>query len=267
VGGSRWRAFPAQEAIAAAARAIRDDLMVTHCGRADCLRCNDAVAGGPLFQVTGTSASAGPPGTVSGPEAGPDRPERLARRDEAGHRGSGPSGTGGPTTVPVLLITGPVGVGKTTTAMRAGDLLAGANRPHAVVDFDGLASCYPPPADDPYNSRLAFRNLAAVWANYAAAGAERLIIARVIEARHELEHYRRAVPGADITVVRLRASDETLRERVLGRRVTTGPRAVRRALALARLMDERRLEHHLVETSGRSVAEVAKEVLRQARWL
>jgi hypothetical protein len=169
--------------------------------------------------------------------------------------------------IPVLLITGPVGVGKSTTAEVAGDLLAAANIPHAVVDLDGLTMCYPPPTDDPHNSRMAFRNLAAVWKHYAAAGAGRLIIARVIETRDDLEAYRQAVSGADITVIRLRASDETLQGRVLGRLVVTGPRYVRRSLELARLMDGRKVEDHLVETSGRTVTDVAQEVLRRVRWL
>ena len=47
VGESRWTAYPAREALAAAAEAIRADPGITHCGDADCLRCRDAVAGGP----------------------------------------------------------------------------------------------------------------------------------------------------------------------------------------------------------------------------
>lgn len=57
--------------------------------------------------------------------------------------------------VPVLIITGPEGVGKTTTALVAGDLLGEAGIPYGVVDLDGLTLCYPPPADDPFNSRAA----------------------------------------------------------------------------------------------------------------
>jgi aminoglycoside N3'-acetyltransferase len=47
VGESRWVAYPARETVAAAAEAIRADSGITHCGDADCLRCRDAVAGGP----------------------------------------------------------------------------------------------------------------------------------------------------------------------------------------------------------------------------
>jgi len=48
VGESAWRAFPAREATAAAAAAIRERPEITHCGSTDCLRCADAVAGGRL---------------------------------------------------------------------------------------------------------------------------------------------------------------------------------------------------------------------------
>jgi aminoglycoside 3-N-acetyltransferase len=46
-GESRWVAYPAREALALAADAIRENPGITHCGDADCLRCRDAVAGGP----------------------------------------------------------------------------------------------------------------------------------------------------------------------------------------------------------------------------
>lgn len=50
VGRSTWRLLPAAETIARAAAAIRAEPSVTHCGVADCERCNDAVAGGPVLE-------------------------------------------------------------------------------------------------------------------------------------------------------------------------------------------------------------------------
>jgi len=47
VGESRWIAYPARETLVLAAEAIRENPGITHCGDADCLRCRDAVAGGP----------------------------------------------------------------------------------------------------------------------------------------------------------------------------------------------------------------------------
>jgi aminoglycoside 3-N-acetyltransferase len=47
VGESRWVVYPARELLVLAADAIRENPGITHCGDADCLRCRDAVAGGP----------------------------------------------------------------------------------------------------------------------------------------------------------------------------------------------------------------------------
>jgi len=48
VGQSRWRVFPASEVLDLAAQAIRTDPSITHCPRPDCIKCADAIAGGPL---------------------------------------------------------------------------------------------------------------------------------------------------------------------------------------------------------------------------
>ena len=47
VGGSRWRAYPARQALDAAARAIAEDRGITHCPDHGCLLCRDSIAGGP----------------------------------------------------------------------------------------------------------------------------------------------------------------------------------------------------------------------------
>jgi putative protein kinase ArgK-like GTPase of G3E family len=70
----------------------------------------------------------------------------------------------GPATpaAPFLIVTGPMGVGKSTVAEAVSDALRTAGVPHALVDLDAFTGCYPPPPDDPYRQRLALRNLAAV---------------------------------------------------------------------------------------------------------
>ena len=52
VGQSEWRVYPALETLKRLAQAIRTDPMMTHCGRADCDRCHDAVLGGPILPAT-----------------------------------------------------------------------------------------------------------------------------------------------------------------------------------------------------------------------
>jgi len=185
------------------------------------------------------------------------------------------------TSIPVLLIIGPLGVGKTTVLEAVEYRLRSAGVPFAALDLDALTQAYPPaPGDDPYRSGLMFANLAAVWRNFQLAGATRLVCAYVVESRDELDRYRAAIPGAAITVVRLRGSDETVQARLSGR-ITQGdpasgdvPKEVRerrtrwsaRSRELAAAMDRARLEDALVETEGRDVHTIAAEVLRSTGW-
>jgi DNA polymerase III delta prime subunit len=177
--------------------------------------------------------------------------------------------------VPTLLITGPGGVGKTTTAFEASRLLESARIGHAMIDLDELDRIYPVPPHDPQKTALTRDNLAAVWANFRAAGASRLILTMVATSLdYELPHVRAAVPDAGITVVRLLASEAVLMERVRRREIGSGEeRSVRgsveqaRSMRLERVGDGSGKDTLLVETSGLSVADVAREVLLRAGWL
>jgi gluconate kinase len=171
--------------------------------------------------------------------------------------------------VPTFIVTGPVGVGKTTVADEMGYALRDANVPHATVDFDRLTACYPRPAeDDRWGNGIGLTNLAALWKNYQAAGARRLLIACVIEKRSDLDGFREAVPGADILVVRLRATPDTLQARVRKRSHGTGMEwDLNRAVELAALMDAQPVEDMLVDTEDRDPPTIARDILQRAGWL
>ncbi len=47
VGESRWRVYPFRPFIEAVTEAIVQNAAITHCGDPDCIRCQDAVRGGP----------------------------------------------------------------------------------------------------------------------------------------------------------------------------------------------------------------------------
>ena len=171
--------------------------------------------------------------------------------------------------VPTVIVTGPVGVGKTTVAGEMGLLLVDAKVPHATIDFDQLTACYPRPADDDrWGTKLGLMNLAALWKNYERSGARRLLIARVLESRSDLEGIPEAVPGTDILVVRMRASPETLLSRVRQRGPGRGMEwHLQRAVELAPLMDAQHVEDVLVETDGRDATNIARDILLQVGWL
>ena len=59
----------------------------------------------------------------------------------------------------VLLVTGPVGVGKSSVASEVSELLDQAGVAHALVDVDSLRWCYPRRSSDPFRIELAMNNL------------------------------------------------------------------------------------------------------------
>lgn len=171
------------------------------------------------------------------------------------------------TSVPVMLITGPVGAGKTTVAAEVSELLNSAGMAHAFVDIDSLRWCYPRPAHDPFRVELAMKNLSAVWTNFQAAGATHLVLADVLEAREDLVQYSTAIAEADILVVRLQASLETLLCRLQRREVGIGlDWHLRRAAVLSQQMERDKVEDILVDTEGKSVNAVAREILTRSNW-
>jgi hypothetical protein len=169
--------------------------------------------------------------------------------------------------VPVLLVTGPVGVGKSTVAAEAARLLRDAGVAHALVDLAWIGQAWPVPTDDPWNERLTHRNLACMWSNFRQAGADRLILARVLEARSLLHHIVQAVPGAEITVVRLRAPLAVLEARIRSREAGDPSWFLGAATHTVEVLERAGVEDHLVNNQGRPPAEVAEEVLRLAGWL
>src|SRR6185437_2759269 len=99
------------------------------------------------------------------------------------------------------------------------------------------------------------------------AGAACLILADVLESRDDLARYRAAVPGAAITVVRLRASTATLTARLSRRELGSAlERHTQRAAELADLMERNRVEDVVIDAENRSVNALAHEMLLRANW-
>ena len=167
----------------------------------------------------------------------------------------------------VVLLTGPVGVGKSTVLAEIAWLLTQANMPYAAVDLAVIGRAWPAPEDDRWNERLIHRNLACMWANFRDSGAERLVLARVLEARSLLRHVEAAVPGAAITVVRLRASLPVLEARIRHREQGTDPTWYLEVAAyLVGAMEQPEIADYVLDTERGSAAEVAAQILRLVGW-
>jgi hypothetical protein len=169
------------------------------------------------------------------------------------------------TVVPVLFVTGPIGVGKTAVLHEADALLIEAGAGHATVELEEIARCWPDTMDRSRAS-LVYQNLAELWSNFAAIGASRLLLAGLLEQRSELSLLSKAVPGAVVTVVRLRAPLTVLEQRIRVREPGSPEGEIDGARWWAEHLDKARLEDHLVETEDRPISKIAREVLRLAGW-
>ncbi|MET9222546.1 hypothetical protein ABZX65_27835 [Streptomyces sp. NPDC003300] len=173
------------------------------------------------------------------------------------------------TTYEVLLIGGRSGVGKSTVAWEVSELLREADVAHCVIEGDLMGQVHPAPPDDPRRSAITERNLAAVWANFAALGHRRLIYTNTVSV---LEHdmFVRALGGGPPRVVRvlLTADDATARTR-LARRETGSQLAphISRSDVMARHLAEHAPQDTVrIATDGRSVVDIAREVVAATGW-
>lgn len=167
----------------------------------------------------------------------------------------------------LLLISGPVGVGKTTIANELSVLLEADDIPHTFVDLDALTYTFPRPDDDPYGDRLALENLRAVWANARLQCARNLIIPRVVETATYPGRIAETVGIDNPVVCRLTASDKTLLERVRMREKGSGRDwHEKRALQLSFLLDQIGLEDFCISTDDRTICDVAREIKGRVNW-
>ena len=96
--------------------------------------------------------------------------DRLASGDAA----EKPSPTGQPDPTPgaILWLCGPAAVGKSTVGWQVYQQLRQAGVNAAFVDLDQIGFHRPIPDGDPGNHRLKAANLAAVWREFRAGGAD-----------------------------------------------------------------------------------------------
>jgi len=166
----------------------------------------------------------------------------------------------------LLIITGSMGSGKTAVLFEASDVLASRNIPHAAIDLDALGTAHLPAGVQ--DKELMYRNLRSVWENYAQIGLKRLLLARAIENREELECCREAVKAENVVVCRLTASIQTMQGRVQSREIgALQDSFVARVAELSAVLDHARLEDIAVNNENRTVTDTALEMLTRSGWL
>ncbi len=164
----------------------------------------------------------------------------------------------------VLFIGGRSGVGKSTVAGRMHELLSSSEVRHAVIEGDTLDLSWP----TAWEHQLAERNLAAIWANYRQLGYRRLIYTNTVSIL-EMDTLAAAMGDAPQVVgVLLTADDASIENRLTRREAGEALEThLRRSRARAAELHTRApASVHRVVTDGRSVGEVAAEVLAIAGW-
>jgi predicted kinase len=165
----------------------------------------------------------------------------------------------------LLVITGTMGAGKSTAMAEASDLLTAAGIVHAAIDVDALAVGHLP-----YESArdIAYENLRLLSDNFVRAGVDTLIAASAIESREHLTRLCEAVVARGVVVCRLRASLPTLQARVRMREPgLLQQQFVDRVATLDAILDLAAVENFTLANDGRSITDIAREMLERAGWL
>lgn len=159
-----------------------------------------------------------------------------------------------------VLITGPLGSGKTSVAEAAGQLLSQRRIAHAVIDLDWLC-WFEPAADHEAIVSMMCENLADLARRYAGHGITTFVLARSVLDRAEVDRVRRAV-GGNMVTLRLSVPDDVLAERLDAR---ADPYDIAEAAHVAAA--QRALRLPAVRNHGRTAADTATEMLQRLGWI
>jgi hypothetical protein len=160
--------------------------------------------------------------------------------------------------VRAVLVTGPVGVGKTAVAAELGEVLAERGVRAAVLDLDWLG--WLPRADGGVD-QLILRNLRAVRPNLESAGATHLVLARSVRDPQFVAELAAELRDGGLAVARLTASASAIDARLRARDV---------GAELAEHLDEGALDADVgdfeLANESRLVRDVAEELADRLGW-
>jgi hypothetical protein len=165
-----------------------------------------------------------------------------------------------------VFLGGRSGAGKSSVGYEIHARLSAARVRHCLIEGDNLDMAYPPPQEH----GLAERNLAVMWANYRALGYRRMLYVNTASVLGKVTGALAAAmgDGPRVTAVLLTCSDATARQRLAQREIGTGlDRHIERSDLMARQLDGGAPGWvHRVDTDGRTVADIAAEVISLAGW-
>jgi hypothetical protein len=184
-----------------------------------------------------------------------------------------------PNEVPLLLLCGAPGTGKSSVAWEVYWSLMREGVPVAHADLDGIG--YGPPGHSG-SFELKFKNVAAVWRTYSEVGASAFVVSGLRVLENDVLACTAAVPGSAATTVVLSVTPEEQQERILTRVKTLygsergggssaqTPEALAQVVASARQQLEDEADEIpcalMLDTVGVPVVEVARRLLVATGW-
>lgn len=180
--------------------------------------------------------------------------------------------------MPLLLVCGAPGAGKSSVAWEIYLSLVRARKPLAHLDLDPVG--YGPPGWFG-TFEMKMRNLAALWQSYVEVGAAALVVSGASAARPEIDACIEAIPDAAPTICHLTVSEPVPRDRLLRRArelygLDQGGASTSMSLdALEGFLGEAAQAVHEDEdlpgalrfaTDNRAVPEIARDVLARTGW-
>ncbi len=182
----------------------------------------------------------------------------------------------------VLWLCGATAVGKSTVGFEVACTQWRAGHTTGFVDLQQICFYRPLPGREINHHRLRAANLAAVWRHFHAYGAQRLIVVGAVERPADVRLYADALPAATMTLCRLHAGPDQLRERIRQRGLGAGPdiagdtlrgqpaavldQVHQAAVAEAAVLECDGVRDVRVDTNGRTISELAQEVERTIGW-
>ncbi|TAM67580.1 MAG: hypothetical protein EPN48_13150 [Microbacteriaceae bacterium] len=171
--------------------------------------------------------------------------------------------------IDVVFINGTVGAGKTSTGEALSALVTQAGCPHAFIDTDAVRRLSPKPPGDRFQHELQLRNLRDLAANYRDAGAERLILAGVIEDRHEIPRYTETLKATGLFLCRL-VADPTVIDQRLSARHHDDPAELdwhlRRNRELAEILEAVALDDLIIDATSDTPCDIAMAIKAAVNW-
>ena len=172
-----------------------------------------------------------------------------------------------PGPVELLVLTGPVGAGKTRILDAVAELLRRADVDHVAVDVDALCGYWPWTHGDPFNRHAGLLALEVMCKTARDRGIKHVVLAEVLEHPHDVTRYGAAAAATTTTVVRLAPPPGVLATRIESRdRDVDVGQELARAAELAELMASASVGDLVVANSGTPL-ETATEILSRVGWI